>query len=292
MKIGIIGVGFVGGATAEVLKQSHELYLYDKYKTPYNAEENLKTIAKNAECVFICVPTPMQNSGSIDYSNIYNSIEQLLEKVREIFRSPKEILVIIRSTAVSGTTDALALKYPFKFAFNPEFLREKHALEDMKNTSRIVLGANDCESLDKAARIYKSIFPNAKYVLTDIKTAEMIKYAANVFLASQVSIANEIYNICQSVGVSYNEVKKAILLDDRIARNIDVPGPDGDLGFGGKCFPKDLNALIYLARENLYRPYLLEEVWRLNEKVRKNKDWLDIKGATSKNNFSERKENP
>ena len=74
------------------------------------------------------------------------------------------------------------------------------------------------------------------------------------------------------------------------ARNIDVPGPDGDFGFGGKCFPKDLNALIYLARENLYRPYLLEEVWRLNEKLRKNKDWLDIPGATSENNNFSKKE--
>jgi len=72
-------------------------------------------------------------------------------------------------------------------------------------------------------------------------------------------------------------------MDDRIARNIDVPGPDGKLGFGGKCFPKDLNALIYLAREKMYRPYLLEEIWRLNEKVRKNKDWWDIPGATSEN---------
>jgi len=285
MKLGIIGIGFVGGTTATILEESHEVYRYDKYKSPYNSESNLEDLAKNSECAFICVPTPMQPSGAIDYSNIHNSINELLHQVQKVGRSPSDLTVVIRSTAVSGTTDDLAEKYPFKFAFNPEFLREKHALEDMKNTNRIIVGANEPETQAKVVSIYKPIFPNATYILSTSKEAEMIKYAANVFLAGQVALANEIYQICQAVGVNYNTVKDAILLDDRIGRNIDVPGHDGDLGFGGKCFPKDLNALIYLARENMYRPHLLEEFWRLNEKVRRNKDWLEIEGATSENNF-------
>lgn len=85
------------------------------------------------------------------------------------------------------------------------------------------------------------------------------------------------------MGVDYETVKETILLDKRIGRNIDVPGHDGDFGFGGKCFPKDLRALIYRAREHYYDPYLLQEVWRLNEKVRKNRDWLGIPGATTDN---------
>src|SRR3989338_9713092 len=104
----------------------------------------------------------------------------------------------------------------------------------------------------------------------------MIKYAANVMLAGQIALANEIYQICNHVGVDYTVVKETILQDSRIGRNLDVPGPDGNLGFGGKCFPKDLNALIYLAREHMYRPHLLEEVWRLNERVRTDLDWLNI----------------
>ncbi|MFC1672443.1 UDP-glucose/GDP-mannose dehydrogenase family protein, partial [Planctomycetota bacterium] len=176
-------------------------------------------------------------------------------------------------------TAALVERYPFRFAFNPEFLREKHALEDMQNTSRVVIGANDDKSRDELIEVYKPLFPDAEYITMDTRTAEMTKYTANVFLAAQIALANEIYNICKSVGVDYDTVKKTVLLDERIARNIDVPGPDGDFGFGGKCFPKDLNALIYLARENMYRPYLLEEVWRLNERVRHNSDWLDIDGA-------------
>ena len=291
MELGIIGVGFVGGATAHVLEKAHHLYLYDKYKAPYNSDRDLEQLAENSECAFICVPTPMQNSGAIDYSNIYNTLDSLLEKTEKVKRNPQDLLAIIRSTAVSGTTDSLAEKYPFRFAFNPEFLREAHAIEDMENTNRVVIGANDERSMNQVEQIYKPIFPNVNYIEVNRDTAEMIKYAANAMLTSQIAVANEIHQICNAVGVDYDLVKKAILLDERIGRNIDVPGPDGDLGFGGKCFPKDLNALIYLARENLYRPYLLEEVWRLNEKVRKNKDWLDIDGATSRKNFNETKRN-
>lgn len=288
MKVGIIGVGFVGGATAKVLEKAHELYLYDKYKDPYNSKDNLEKLAKNADCIFVSVPTPMQKSGAIDYTNIYNSVENLLTETEKAQRNPSDLLVIIRSTAVSGTTDKLAEKYPFKFAFNPEFLRENHAIEDMEKTNRVVIGANDAESAKKAIDVYKPVFPEAKYIVVNRKAAEMIKYAANGMLAAQVALANEMYQICKAVGVDYDVVKNTILLDERIGRNLDVPGPDKDFGFGGKCFPKDLNALIYLARENMYRPHLLEEVWRLNEKVRKNQDWLEIPGATSQNNFEEK----
>lgn len=282
MKIGVVGVGIVGGATAKVLEKKHEIFLYDKFKPEYNSEKNLEKLVKNSEVIFVCVPTPMKITGEIDYSSVYNSIEQINEKNK---RNPRDLLVTIRSTAVSGTTDKLAEKYPFRFAFNPEFLREKSAVEDMEKTDRVVIGANDEKSAIQLQEIYKPIFPDANYVLVTRKEAEMIKYAANVTLAAQVMIANEIYQICKVTGVNYDKVKDAILLDKRIGSNIDVPGPDGDLGFGGKCFPKDLKALIRLAQEYEYEPYLLQEVWRTNEKVRTDKDWLKIKGATSKNNY-------
>lgn len=276
-------MGFVGGNTAKVLEEAHEILPYDKFKKPYNERQNLDRLTEVSEVVFLCVPTPMKKSGEIDYSSIRSSLDTLLTSCEDQNRNPLDILVTIRSTAVSGTTDSLALDYPFNFAFNPEFLREKHAYEDIKNADRIVLGVNDEKSKEKLLGVYKPVFPDADYIIVDRKTAEMIKYAANVFLASQIGIANEIYQICRSIGVDYDKVKKAILHDKRIGTNINVPGHDGDFGFGGKCFPKDLNALIYLAREHMYRPYLLEEVWRLNEKVRKNADWFDIAGAVSEN---------
>ena len=279
----MIGMGFVGGTTASILSKAHEIFPYDKYKEPYCSKKNIEELAENSETVFVCVPTPMKPSGEMDYSAIYDSLNLLNEEAKNKKRNIKDILVVIRSTAVSGTTDKLAETYSFRFAFNPEFLREKHALEDMENTNRIVIGANTDENYSKVAEIYRPLFPNAKYFHCSIKEAEMVKYTANVMLTLQIAGANEIYQICKATGIDYNKIKEIVLLDNRIGRNIDVPGPDGDLGFGGKCFPKDLRALIYLARECGYGPYLLEEVWRLNERVRKNKDWLDIPGATSEN---------
>lgn len=272
----MIGMGFVGGNTAKVLECAHEIIPYDKYKEPYTDPSKLR----EAEVIFLSVPTPMKASGEIDYDTIHDSLKTLMN----FTDSTKRPLVVIRSTAVSGTTDGLEKQYPFNFAFNPEFLKEKTALQDMENTERIVIGANRIEDYQKVEDIYKSIFPDAKYFHVDAKTAEMIKYVANVTLTAQISIANELYNICKATEIDYDIVKEITALDPRIGTNRDVPGHDGDFGFGGKCFPKDLNALIYHARGHQYRPYLLEEVWRLNEKVRKDKDWLNIPGATSQNN--------
>ena len=284
MKLGFIGMGFVGGTTAKVLSEAHEVLAYDKYKDPYKDPK----VLKDAEVVFICVPTPMKPSGEIDYSAIYNSLDTLSE-----VKENESCIVVIRSTAVSGTTDTLKLGYPhFSFVFNPEFLREKYALEDMWNTNRIVIGANRDEDFEKVKQVYLPLFSESKvkYIHVDRKTAEMIKYSSNAMLFGQIALANELYKICEAVDVNYDEVKNVLLLDNRIGRNINVPGPDGDFGGGGKCLIKDINALIYLAREKMYRPYLLEEVWRLNERVRKNKDWLEIPGATSGNQNFEGKD--
>ncbi len=287
MNIGVMGYGFVGGTTGKVLSRVHNVLPYDRYKAPYNNPENLLKIAREAEVCFVCVPTPMQKSGAIDYSAINHSIGALLDNTQKVKRNPEEILVTIRSTAVSGTTDTLAGRYPFKFAFNPEFLREKHALEDMMNTDRIVIGANDSESADKLKKVYEPLFPNADYRIVDRKTAEMVKYGANVLLTMQIAAANELFQICRAAEVEFDKVKDIVLLDKRIGRPIDVPGPDGDFGFGGKCFPKDLRALTHLAQSQGYEPRLLQAAWDLNLRVRKNRDWEDIAGAVSENkNFA------
>lgn len=278
MKIGVIGAGVVGTATGKCLESRHEVHYYDKFKPRF---QDISYIAEDSEIAFICVPTPMKLSGEIDNSVINNSLEYLLENVQIVERNPRDLIVTIRSTVVPGTTDYFAQKFPFEFAVNPEFLREKYAEEDMRNTKRIVIGTNSLDVQEKLVEMYKKVFPNAEYTLEDTKTAEMIKYSKNAFLASQIAIANEIWRICDVIGVNYDAVKEALLADERIGRNITVPGHDGDYGFGGKCLPKDLNALIYYAREHQYRAYLLEEVWRSNMAVRKNQDWLSIPGATS-----------
>lgn len=270
MKIGFMGLGFVGGTTAEAMGKMHQTRLYDKFKEPYT---NLEVL-EDAEAVFIAVPTPTQEDGGIDLSIVH-------EALRALKTVNPSCLVIIRSTVVPGTADFLEREHGFRVASNPEFLREKHAKEDMENTQRVVIGASNSEDSLMVKRIYAELFPNAKYIEVNRTTAEMIKYASNVMLAGQIALANEIYHICNTLGAEYDCVKDALLLDSRIARNINVPGPDGDLGFGGKCFAKDLNALIHASKEKGYNPELFEDVWKFNTKIRKNKDWLEIEGAFS-----------
>jgi UDPglucose 6-dehydrogenase len=257
LNIGIVGYGVVGQATAYGLKRGHEIFWWDKFKGG--------DIDAVGECpiIFICVPTPMKPSGEVDITNVYESIE--------FFNSAHDVdkIFVIKSTATSGTIDGLEKLYPsYKFIFNPEFLTDVNAKEDFINSTRIIIGANEL----KVGKVLEEVYRQAKFtcpvIHTNARTAEMIKYACNVFLASQISVANEIYEICRVLGIDYNLVKEGVKYDDRIGKNIDVPGPDGKRGFGGKCFPKDLNALIYMTNELGHKPYLLEEVWRTNLRYR------------------------
>ena len=281
MKIGIIGCGVVGGTTATVFERRHEILRYDKFKEPFCGEEVLKNLARWAEVVFVCVPTPMQRSGEIDYSPIHNSLYELTEAMENVGRAPDEILTVIRSTAVSGTSDKLSRQYGLRIAVNPEFLRERHALDDMDKTSYVVIGTEDNRSRDTLRQLYREVFPIVECVTVIRRTAEATKYCANGMLAGQIALANEFANICDALDVKWNEVKKIILRDPRIGRNLAVPGPDGDRGFGGKCLPKDINALTHKAQEEGYSAHLLREIWRSNLAVREYRDWEQIPGAVS-----------
>jgi len=276
MKIGIVGVGFVGGTQYHFLRDLYEVTPYDKYKKEF--QNNLNKLV-DAEVIFIAVPTPMSHSGKIDKS--------ILEEVIQTLSSLKFVqkpIIVIRSTTTPGTTEDFVKKYPqFDFAFNPEYLRERHAIEDFMNTNRVVVGTTNDKVFQKIKGIYGKVIPKAEVIQVDFKTAEIAKYFANIILAGQVTIANELYQICKSSGIDYESVKGILLLDPRIGKNIAVPGPDGDLGFGGKCFPKDLNALISFAESKGYNPKLLKEIWRSNLRFRKQNDWKDIPGATSEN---------
>jgi len=261
--IGIVGMGVVGTATAKGLSRGNKVVCYDKFKD----SDSLEAVSK-CPIIFICVPTPMKVSGEIDLSAIDDSIEALTAK-------PKTIIVI-HSTAVSGSTDAFARKYPqYRFAFNPEFLTEKNANEDFINSNRILIGiANpypekgpDQTTFNEVCQVYYNAKLGKKDKLfgcvicsTYAKTAEMVKYVTNAFLATKVTFANEVSQICKKLGIDYEEMIDFVKQDPRIGdSHLEVRG-----GFGGKCLPKDLNALIHLSREKGYRPRLLEEVWRSN----------------------------
>lgn len=277
MKIGIIGIGYVGGTTYEVLKDYYDMIAYDKYIDKF--KDNFSKLAE-CEVIFIAVPTPMSSSGRVDLS----IIEEVLNSLNHL-NFKKKPIIVIRSTVSPGTTKRLSEKSNFNFIFNPEFLREKHAISDFKNINRVIIGTDLKSNFQKLKDIYYKLLPNARYVFTDFKTAEMIKYASNTVLATQIIMANELYKVCESLDIKYDDVKEILLLDDRIAKNIDVPGPDGDFGFGGKCLPKDVLSFFKMSKENGYNPVFFEEVLRSNLRFRKNHDWKEIKGATSKNAF-------
>lgn len=295
MSVGVYGVGFVGGATADVLEQVHKVYRYDafynpkRHRQPWNTQEHLDNLAANSDVVFFCLPTPMEKSGEIDYRPMHSAFSEFVNALNRVGRKNDKVVGVIRSTAVSGTTDFFAKQYGLRLAFNPEFLRERTALEDMKSTSRVVIGSEDKRDGELVELVYRAVFPGAVYHHVDTREAEMVKYMANVMLAGQIALANEFWDICNVFGIDYGSVKRIVLEDERIGRNLDVPGPDGDRGFGGKCFPKDLNALCAFARKQGFNPELLEAVWRKNLAVRKKHDWLEIPGATSENkNFGEK----
>jgi len=278
-RIGIIGYGVVGKAFADVFKDKVNIYIYDRYIPEYN---NIERVVKNCSIVFVAVPTPMYEDGSIDIS----SVKDVLKRITAVKLPRRKLpIVVIRSTIVPGTTASLQKQFPsLHLVYNPEFLSERNSLADMERTDRVVIGGQ-LKYCKKVEEIYRLVFPYARYIITDTTTAEMIKYAANVTLAGQVMIANELYQICQKLNVDWAFVRNAIILDPLIGRNTKVPGPDGDFGFGGKCLPKDLNALIHRAKELGYNPELLIQIWNSNLKVRRNRNWEVIKGATSRNKY-------
>ena len=157
-------------------------------------------------------------------------------------------------------------------------MTEANSIEDFKNQNRIILGGPR-PATTKVIRIFKKAFPRVNIIKTGSTIAEMVKYFTNCFLATQVSFANDMYDICGGLGIDYDKVLEYSLHDNRIGNtHLEVPGPDGDRGFGGHCFPKDLNALIKLAESIGLEPQILECVKSTNDNVRENRDWEQQKG--------------
>ena len=253
MKIGIIGNGFVGSAIMQgFILHTDDMMIYDKDSK--RSTHRLEELALQCDVVFVCVPTPMYESGECDLSIVENVVDEFMS-----FVSRKQTLVI-KSTVVPGTTEKLAKKYednPYvSFVFNPEFLTERKARLDFINTSRIVLGSDNEVALQQVEDLYKLRFPYTKIIKTDFGTAQLIKYMANCFFTTKVSFMNEMHQICKAI--------------------------DGDFGFGGKCFPKDLNAMIKRSEELGVNPTVMKAAWEKNKEIRKDLDWYDIPGAVSK----------
>lgn len=275
-KIGIIGYGFVGQATGTgfATSKNNKVYWFDKFKESPNS---LEEVIENSEFIFICLPTPMFR----DYSGQDISIvEGVLEEIAPKLSETKKIL-IIKSTVLPGTTQKFQDKYPeVNFAMNPEFLTQNKANEDFLNPARTVIGVRERVIGDRLKQLYETILPkDQKYFITGITEAEVIKYMSNVTLASKVLLANEFYELSEKIGTNYKEIYKAVEADPRIGMHLNVPGPDGDLGFGGACFPKDTLGLLSFAKQQNVDMSALNAIWEKNLKIRKNRDWEHMDNA-------------
>ena len=219
----------------------------------------------DAEFAFIAVDTPSDLDGGAD-------LDRLRLAAASIARSMRNPLVIVnKSTVPVGAGDLVAeivernrvADVPFWVVSNPEFLREGSAIRDCLNPDRIILGASDEAAAARVAQLYHSL--KAPIVITDLRTAEMIKYASNSFLATKISFINEIAAICERLGADVKQVARGMGLDPRIgASNLDA-----GLGWGGSCFPKDVRALEYMAATNGCHPQLLRAVMDINRDARR-----------------------
>ena len=268
MKIGIIGQGYVGTALKEGFQVFYQVETYDKYDLGKSTHSKISDIVELSDVIFVCVPTPMRQDGSC-YTGIVEEV------IREINENANGQIVVIKSTVPPGTTDRINQEYTHSTViFNPEFLTEANFIQDFKNQSRIILGG-DRKGTNIVRQIYSRIFPNATIVKTGAKHAEMVKYFTNCFLATKVSFANEMYNICNQLDLDYDKIVEYATYDERLGKSHwAVPGPDGDFGYGGHCLPKDLSAIV--SEFDTYG--LLEAVEQVNDQVREDRDWEHMVG--------------
>ena len=281
MIIGIVGQGYVGTAIKVGFEPHYELETYDKYDKDKSTCD-LADLVEKCKVIFVCVPTPMNKDGSC-HTDIVESVIKDIDKWCYAYWGNYDLdkntidnkpIVVIKSTVPPGTTDRLHRKYKsVDVIFNPEFLTEANFLEDFKNQTRIILGGTR-KGTNILRQVYSKVFPHATIVKTGSKTAEMVKYFINSFLGTKVSFANEMKQICDKIGIDYDKVVEYATYDERLGKSHwAVPGPDGDFGFGGHCLPKDISAIV-----NEFGSDLLKSVLDVNDKVRKNRDWEDMKG--------------
>lgn len=310
MSIGVIGQGFVGGSLTTVFSERGEtVYVYDKAgKLAHGGINTFKdkptdeVVLPNsiAEFVnrcdltkgfsgvfFVCVPTPMYEDGSPDTSIVENVLELLAEAPYTV-DSPERIAVV-KSTVPPGSTEIWNKKFNSKglhVVFNPEFLTEANAVNDMREQNRIVLGGPR-PHINTVKNVFQRAFPKVPIVKTSSTTAEMVKYVTNCMLAVKVSFANEIAHICEALdrdglNIDYDKVVEYAKFDKRLGdSHWSVPGPvpthDGRYvrGFGGHCFPKDINALMSVARSYGVNPIVMQAAWNKNLELRppEDRDW-------------------
>lgn len=280
-KVCIIGNGFVGNAIYQGLKNFFVIKVHDKdrNRSMHSIEECI-----DSDIFFVCVPTPTDSDGKFDLSFISSVVESL----------PKDKIIVIKSTITpEASCKLLGLFATHRIVFNPEFLTERTAVEDFANQKRIIIGGHKSDT-SELIKFYKPIFPDSHYIEADHKTVCFIKYFCNCFFACKVSLMNEFYQIANRDGIDWEVAIDGLLSSGWVnPMHTLVPGPDGNLGFGGKCFPKDIVAFSTYVKNLDIDPKIITAAWKKNLEVRKNKNWEKIPGAlkSSKNKSCIQKDN-
>jgi UDPglucose 6-dehydrogenase len=226
----------------------------------------------------------MYEDGSADLSIVEGVLQELAD-------APGERIAVVKSTVPPGSTENWNKKFSSQglhVIFNPEFLTEANALDDMRNQNRIILGGPR-PWINEVKQIFQTAFPQVPIVKTSSTTAEMVKYMTNNFLTVKVSFANEMAQICEALdnsglNVDYDKVVEYAKYDKRLGdSHWSVPGPDGNRGFGGHCFPKDVNAMIQVSKDLGVDAKVMKASWEKNLEVRQDRDWEKMSGrAVSK----------
>jgi UDPglucose 6-dehydrogenase len=275
-KIGIVGNGYVGGAIAHGFSPAStgrcEVKVYDVI--PERSLNTLDETVNDSDFIFVSVPTPMNKDGSMSLKYI----DEVFKNINEVSRS-LEHTIILKSTVIPGTTEKIQKKFPnLNIVFSPEFLTEKSSRLDFINQSRVILGGTDYYA-SRVEELFKDRFKYCHIIKTDYKTAEMIKYFSNTFFAVKVSFVNEMKLICDAIGADWNTALEGFVADGRIGdSHLNVPGPDGKLGFGGSCFPKDINSFISFAESIGIGVRTIRGAWETNLLIRPERDWEKMKG--------------
>jgi nucleotide sugar dehydrogenase len=271
---GIIGYGFVGRATAQLFDDDN-LLIYDiqeQLRKPLNITYEI--FVQKCKYIFISVPTPMKKNGEC----YLGMVEDAITKIKNIDPNKK---IIIRSTVPVGTCE----KYGCYFM--PEFLTERNWMDDFKNCEQWIFGGEDKIFKEDMTKLFENAMISnkikyAKCAFCSVDEAEMIKLYRNNFLAMKVAFCNEFYDFCEKMDCNYENVRKLAVEDKRIGESHSlVPGLDGKRGFGGTCFPKDLESLIYQMKNVNLDAQILRSVKERNQNDRKeNKDWEKLIGRS------------
>ena len=244
MKLTLIGYGFVGKAVYNVLNKKYDVRIVDP-------QFNNKTITDDSDGYIVCVPTPENENGSCDMSIVYGVIHEC----------PDDTPILIKSTISLEGWYELRKHTNKRITFSPEFLTAANANQDFENQEYMMFGGID-------TRFWFDVF-EVKPIFADVEELILAKYFRNAFLATKVAFFNEAYNFCIENNLDYNKISELVGMDKRITKShMQVPGPDGKLGFGGACFPKDTNALLDTGYMYNSPFHILYEVVEANERQR------------------------